>query len=222
MISLNENTKIKITGIIGVFAALLMYSGDMLLYFTDGAYDTSAGLTEYVRIMSELNPMRLLLGGILGPVSAFFYYIGFMQVHDAIKPPKRFKANVFTCLIGFYLFIGGTYHFAFCYLGLVGKSGDEEAISAVVQSIEIMQLIASTFLFSAFIYLIVLILMKKTAYPRWFVLLTPAVLMWLPFDLLPQPLRMIVAGGASNLVFIPFFIVSTYILSNRKSDLDYS
>ena len=53
----------------------------------------------------------------------------------------------------------------------------------------------------------VLIVMGKTLYPRWFVLLTPAVTIFAGslWTRIPQPLRIVLFGGWNNLVFVIFF-----------------
>ena len=62
---------------LGLLGSILMFAGDMLLYFTPGAYDMDGTLRPYMRIMRDVPAGRVRLGGVLGPVAAFFYVLGF-------------------------------------------------------------------------------------------------------------------------------------------------
>ena len=62
---------------LGLLGSILMFAGDMLLYFTPGAYDMDGTLKPYMRIMRDVPAGRVRVGGALGPVSAFFYVLGF-------------------------------------------------------------------------------------------------------------------------------------------------
>lgn len=52
---------------IGLVGSLVMFAGDMLLYFTPGAYDMDGTLRPYARIMRDLPEGRVRAGGVLGP-----------------------------------------------------------------------------------------------------------------------------------------------------------
>ena len=62
---------------IGLVGSLVMFAGDMLLYFTPGSYDMDGTLRPYARIMRDLPEGRVRAGGVLGPVAAFLYVVGF-------------------------------------------------------------------------------------------------------------------------------------------------
>lgn len=65
---------------IGLLAALTMLCGDMLLYFTKEPFQVDGTLKPYIGIMRRLPNWRLRLGGLLGPIAAFLYCIGFYQI----------------------------------------------------------------------------------------------------------------------------------------------
>ena len=62
---------------VGLIGSLVMFAGDMLLYYTPGAYDMDGTLRPYSPIMRDLPEGRVRLGGLLGPVAAFPYVMGF-------------------------------------------------------------------------------------------------------------------------------------------------
>ena len=62
---------------LGLLGSILMFAGDMLLYFTPGAYDMDGTLRPYMRIMRDVPAGRARLGGVLGPIAAFLYVLGF-------------------------------------------------------------------------------------------------------------------------------------------------
>lgn len=52
---------------VGLIGSLVMFAGDMLLYFTSGAYDMGGTLRPYAQIMRDLPEGRVRLGGLLAP-----------------------------------------------------------------------------------------------------------------------------------------------------------
>ena len=70
-------TPVALLPAIGLAGSLVMFAGDMLLYFTPGAYDMDGTLRPYAQIMRDLPERRVRLGGLLGPVAAFLYVVGF-------------------------------------------------------------------------------------------------------------------------------------------------
>ncbi len=208
--------KILFTGLFGVAGAFLMFSGDMLLYFTPGEYNPAGGLMEYVRIMAALPAFRIMLGGFLGPVAAFVYCIGFVQLYYAIKPTHSRFARIMIGALGLSYFIGGAYHAQFGSLALAVAGGGIHAAENMAPYVELMLYGMIAVVAMVMLVLTVMILTKRTYYPRWFVLLTPAVLIWLPRNMLPQPFRIVISGGYFNIMFIIFFAASTILLLSAE------
>jgi len=98
---------LQISLVVGLFAALLMFSGDMLLYFTTGSYDMDGTFEPYISIMKELPDWRIKLGGLLGPVAAFFYCIGFSQIVFTANEKYIVLANVSALFSALGIIIGG-------------------------------------------------------------------------------------------------------------------
>jgi hypothetical protein len=76
--------------IVGLAGALFMFAGDMLLYYTpeDFAYDSKSSSAEKIQaivdVMKKLPAKRVMVGGMIGPVSAFLQCVGFY--HFSIMP----------------------------------------------------------------------------------------------------------------------------------------
>lgn len=204
------NKKIIITGIVGILASTLMYTGDMLLYFTPHAVKDFQ--TEIIQIMATMPSERLIAGGLLGPASAFLYTIGFYHIYLLIKANNKKIAKLILVLLCFGIFYGGAFHTHFPILGFIAKYNSNPI--QPVEKFAILNLFF-TFLPSLIAYALLgyLIIAKKTPYPRWLVLFSPIVLYWLSAVIkkLPQPLMMLTAGGWSNLIFIIFFTISTVL-----------
>ena len=65
---------------VGLIGALLMFCGDMTLYFDKDDYVQDGTINPIIDIMKKLPPKRVMLGGLIGPVAAFLYCIGFYHI----------------------------------------------------------------------------------------------------------------------------------------------
>jgi hypothetical protein len=210
--------QIKLTGILAIIGATIMFIGDMLLYFTSSPVNNFQ--KEIISIMGNISPTRLIIGGAIGPLATGLYIIGYYQIYLAIKPTYKKIAKVIFAVLSFGIIYGGSFHAFFPILGFMSSTGSEEAlILAESYSITIFNLMFIPSLL-AYLMLTYLILTRKTYYPRWIVFVSPFILFWLSplVQQLPQPFMMVVAGGWSNLIFILFFSVSTYTLIKNNDD----
>lgn len=198
-----------ITASAGLFAALLMFCGDMLLYFTTQDFKVDSTLAPYVGIMKALPVCRLRLGGLLGPVAAFFYCVGFGSILLMTVEESKATALLATLLCALGIIVGGAYHSHFTYLGLLGKAGPPDWLPVVAKNIRLLSNVSTVLIALGMALLAGLIVLGKTGYPRWFVVLTPAVTYFLAplWKRLPQPLRVVLLGGWYNLMFALFFVV---------------
>lgn len=104
---------------IGLVGSLVMFAGDMLLYFTPGAYDMDGTLRPYARIMRDLPEGRVRAGGVLGPVAAFLYVVGFAGLPLLAEGDLAWLAWLTAGLLSFALICGGAYHAQYPYLAIV-------------------------------------------------------------------------------------------------------
>lgn len=192
------------TGLVG---SLIMFAGDMLLYFTPGAYDMDGTLRPYARIMRDLPEGRVRLGGLLGPVAAFLYVVGFAGLPMLGMGELPWLMWAVAALLSFALVCGGAYHAQYPYLALAARAGDGGLVGRVADSIMALQRLATVPMYVAFVLLGVLVALGWTTLPQWAVVLTPLVTSFLGFAWLrvPQPFRCVLFGGWSNLVLTIMF-----------------
>lgn len=95
---------------LGLLSSILMFAGDMLLYFTPGAYDMDGTLRPYLRIMRDVPAGRVRVGGALGPVAAFLYVLGFAGLALVARGSLAWLVWLSAALLAFALVCGGAYH----------------------------------------------------------------------------------------------------------------
>ena len=66
--------------LIGLSGAILMFIGDMALYYSKEDYVADGTLNPIIDIMKTESRTRLYVGGIMGPVAAFLYCIGYYHL----------------------------------------------------------------------------------------------------------------------------------------------
>lgn len=200
--------------IAGLAGALLMFAGDMLLYYTpeDFTYGPKASSAEKIQaivdVMKELPTKRVMGGGMIGPVAAFLYCVGFSHMvwmTDESMRTLAVAAFLFSC---FGIITGGAYHSHCAYLGLLGEDRFAEALKAAQSYFQKLPLILYAGEGIGFLLLAVLIVSGQTILPRWMVLLSPGILFLLRpvVGRLPKGIRIIVSGGWTNLISVIYYL----------------
>jgi hypothetical protein len=209
---------IRILGIFGVFGGLILFAGDMLLY-----YDPIS--TSFKRNMGNASDFRIIASGVCALFATWFYMIGLGQVYYAFKPTKPiFRYGVLICF-GSILIAFGIVHGAFLAIATTAKLATEynldikEAVSLSEKINEILRLFVYPIVGILSILFISQVWKRKTWYPKWIIIFFPLI----PFlieDLvckyLPDNIWIIVKGGYLNLILAIFFTASTIALWNIK------
>ena len=207
---------ITIFMLIGLSASLLMFAGDMLLYFTTGPYEVikNGNMAPVVEIMKEVPAWRLRLGGIVGPVAAFLHCVGFYHLILLFSPEYRPMAVVTACLFGLGIVIGGAYHSQCSYLGMIGKTGSLAALEQVERNLQYMAMPVFALPAAGCVLLIFSIWAGHTAAPRELVLFNPGVVHNLRYlwRRLPQPLKIVLYGGWNSLVYAVYYLAALILL----------
>ena len=174
---------------IGLVGSLVMFAGDMLLYFTPGVYDMDGTLRPYARIMCDLPEGRVRAGGVLGPVAAFLYVVGFAGLPLLAEGDLAWLAWLTAGLLSF------------------ARTEDDSLVEQVAGNIMALQRLATVPMYAAFVLFGIAVVAGQTALPPWAVVLTPLATSFLGFLWLrvPQPARCVLFGGWSNLVFTIMF-----------------
>ena len=194
--------------LIGLFGSFLMFLGDMTLYYDPNDYDGKDTINNIIGIMKKVSIKRLYIGGLLGPICAFIYSIGFYHIVLATKE------NYLT--IGWFIFLinvlgmilGGAYHIQCAYLGLLSSHENKGALDEFLKFLKFQAKIVFGIMALANIALALIILFGLTVFPSWQALFTPIfLLIFTPLaERLPKGLHMIVRGGWLNIIYFIYYL----------------
>lgn len=205
---------ISLVMIIGLLGSFIMFIGDMALYYNKNDYVADGTLQPIIEIMKQESRFRLYIGGILGPLAAFLYCIGY---YHAVLMTNQ-SASIFGWLCFLVncagIICGGAYHSHCANLGLISRHDDEACLEEVLLFLDAQKKVAFGLQAIGFLILAVLIFAGCTALPRWAGILTPGVLVLLTplMRKLPKGLHMIICGGWTNLISVIYYIVALLIL----------
>jgi hypothetical protein len=197
----------------GLIGALLMFTGDMLLYGHFGSGAEFIG--RYKTVITEASSLRLYVAGALGPVAAIFYLIGVSHLYLRLQP-SRVLLRIFTSLAFAAMFvIAGAVHAVWAAYALVLRgvahgqaNADLEAVMGAY--LALVYKMAEIVGYPSALLLFALVLMRRTTYPRWSAVLNPGLIMLASSVavFLPAPIGAPVVGGLFNLAFVVFFAFS--------------
>jgi hypothetical protein len=164
------------------------------------------------------SPERLFAGGLVGPIAACLCIVGFWHVYANVRPAADRAGRVMFALFAVLMVASGAVHTLWTAKGLTLKycTPENEPCRALLSSVgsywSIAYNIAAIPGYIGAALLLLLVLAKRTWYPRWTILANPAVLFVLSplADSSPAPLGAILVGGFANLSIVVFFIVSTF------------
>lgn len=200
---------------LGALGSLLMFTGDMLLYYDKKDYDSKDTINSVIEIMKNVKTNRLYFGGLLGPICSFIYIIGLYHiVLISQENYLRFGRLVFFVnVIG--LILGGSYHIQCAYLGLLSRHDKGDSFKEFLKFLKFQAKISFGIMALGNLGLTLMILSEYTILPRWQVFFTPLVLIILTpiVDKLPKGLHIIIRGGWLNLIyFIYYMSLMVYLL----------
>ena len=199
-----------ITLIVGLVGAILMFAGDMTLYYDPNDYDNSGSLEPVINIMKKLPKNRVMIGGMIGPVAAFLYCIGFCHIVLMADESVHIAAIISFLLCCMGIISGGAYHSHCAYLGLLGEDEQRKDLNIVLDYLQRIGFVLYGGEGAGLIILTVLILMGKTMLPVWMAVLSPVILFLLKplARKLPKGLHMVICGGFTNVIFVVYYIAT--------------
>ncbi|WP_329904373.1 DUF6796 family protein [Porphyromonas pogonae] len=211
--------QLMITGYIGLLGSLLMFAGDMLLYFTSKPVDNIE--QEILSNMGGVPLGRMYAGGLVGPLAVCMYLIGFYHLYLAVREPQKMMAKIMLAILCIAIIIGGTYHAFFPAFGIVARQGHPELIDPLMNYAAYLGIGMFILVGIGLLIFAGIVLAKKTIYPRWIVIVNPMVTLWLGFlwQYLPQPYLMIIGGGWNSLVFGLLLAASLIVLRVNRNNL---
>ncbi len=196
--------------IVGFFGALMMFCGDMILYFDKNDYENNGTLDPIINIMKRLPKIRVMIGGWIGPVAAFLYCIGFYHIvliANTSYYALAFAAFLLSCMG---IIAGGAYHSHCAYLGLLGQEEQRKDLEIVLEYFQKIPIVLYLGEGSGLLILFFLIATGKTIFPIWMAIFSPGILFLLkPLTRkLPKGLHMVLAGGFTNIIFIVYYLIA--------------
>jgi len=202
-----------LTLIAGLLGAFLMFCGDMLLYYDKNDYEQNGTLDPIISIMKTLPKKRVMLGGLIGPVAAFLYCIGFYHIVLITKESCYSLAVAAFLLSCLGIIAGGAYHSHCAYLGLLGDDEQKKDLDIVLGYFQKLPLILYLGEGIGLLVLLFLLVTQNTRFPVWTAVLSPGILFLLKplVRKLPKGLHMILSGGFSNIIFIVYYLMAMIV-----------
>lgn len=193
---------------IGLLGSFLMFLGDMTLYYDPNDYDGKDAVNNIIGIMKNVSVKRLYIGGLLGPICAFIYCIGFF--HIVLASQEKYLPIGWAIFLTktFAMIFGGAFHIQSAYLGLLSRHENKGALDESLKFLKLQAIIVFAIAALANIALTLLILFGYTVFPRWQALFTPIIFLILTplADRLPKGLHMIIRGGWFNLIYFAYYL----------------
>jgi hypothetical protein len=208
------------TAAAGLVGALILFTGDMLLY---GHLGSGAGFSSrYKTVIAGASTLRLYLAGALGPIAAIFYLVGARHLHLRLKPSRPLLRIVTTLAFVATFVVAGAVHAVWAAYALVLRGLSHGQASAELQTtiggyLDLVYTMAEVVGYPAAVLLLFLVLTRQTTYPRWAAVLNPGLVMLASplVTLLPSPIGAPVVGGLFNLAFVAFFVLSLMTVPRR-------
>jgi len=201
---------LKLFLFIGLIGAILMYTGDMVLYFSRNTDVSPGTVKDIIDIMKKESRKRLYTGGIIGPVAAFLYCVGYY--HLVLIMNEQYQAWGWICFFVNCLGIicGGAYHSHCAYFGLIGRHAHEESMNEIVKYLGVQKYFVFGLQGIGFLALAVFIVLGWTIMPRWMFCFSPGILFFLtPLTRkLPKGLNIAIGGGWTNWISIIYYALA--------------
>lgn len=209
----------------GLVGAVLMFTGDMLLY---GHFGSGAEfINRYKTVITQAGTVRLYLAGALGPVAAIFYLIGVYHLYMRLQPSRTLVRVVTGLAFAAMFVIAGAVHavwaaYALVLRGVAHGQANVELETMMRAYLTFVYRLAEIVGYPSALLLFVLVLIGRTTYPRWSAFLNPGLLM-LASSLvvfLPAPIGAPIVGGLFNLAFVVFFALSLATTTPATTEKD--
>ena len=207
---------LKLFLFIGLIGAILMYTGDMVLYFSRNTDVSPGTVKDIIDIMKKESRKRLYTGGIIGPVAAFLYCVGYYHLVLIMNEPYQAWGWIcfFVNCLG--IICGGAYHSHCAYFGLIGRHAHEESMNEIVKYLGVQKYFVFGLQGIGFLALAVFIVLGWTIMPRWMFCLSPGILFFLaPLTRkLPKGLNIAIGGGWTNwisIIYCALALITMYV-----------
>jgi hypothetical protein len=216
----NKRILLRITGLAGILGGLVLFSGDMLLYYVPGSTSIHGNMTL-------VTDQRVVLSGLAALIAMWLYLLGTLQLWYAFAPAPKLSrilaTGSFVAVLASYGVIHGHYMAIAGTARLAAQQGLDirEATALAWRTDHLLRMVVYPFFGLLSVIFFYEVWRKRTLYPRWilpFFPLVPFALMGVFRQILTGDVRTVVIGGYLNLIVVLFFTVSTAALwrSNDK------
>lgn len=211
-------SKLQLYSLSGILGSLLMFTGDMILYYEP----VSGSDYDSVAVMSTMPIERLVAGGLIGPFASIFSIIGGYIFYLVFRSAHKFLAKILFASFAILFIVAGTYHAVFANYGIIGRLPEPLQSQQLLLFRTYMEAIYTVIYISGAFWTLLLfyvVIFKKSLYPKWMLLFTPTLLLLLSQslkDYIPYPLGAVIYGGWINLCFMLFFIVCFLHFSRKR------
>jgi hypothetical protein len=205
----------RLAGLMGLAGALLFFAGDMLF---SGYFGSGAGFHQgMIAAVQRDSVQRLVAGGLVGPVAALLCMVGFWHVRANVEPRNPILGKVMFYAFIALMVVGSATHALWTVKGLALKlcTGQTAApcpdlLAATQDYWKLLYEMAEIPGYLASLLLLVMVLLGRTAYPRWTAIANPGILLVASYlaEWVPAPLGAVLVGGSTNLSIATFFLVS--------------
>lgn len=196
--------RVRLFGYAGLAGACAMFAGDMLFYGQFGSGGDA--LTTSLDVVRRTDPRRLAVGGLASIIGGFGYALGACHVYGQMAVlPGWLRSSVAGAFLLIAIIATATHavwgSFA---LSLVTSTSDNVSLANYLSA---HFLIGAAVGAPASLLLAAAIVMRRTAWPVWFAIVSPGAiyLLLMTAGYLPAPLGAPIVGGAFNLAFALFY-----------------
>lgn len=133
---MSEKTVLYITGVIGLFAAILVGLGEFLLHFDPQARFTSGGYDFMLAATTE----RQTWGHFIATLAAPFYLVGAWHIYLMLKPANRKLAFIAFGVTSYGFIIGGDWISSRAGIGAITHLSDSAVIASKTSFQELIDL----------------------------------------------------------------------------------
>jgi hypothetical protein len=221
---------IRSSGIAGVLGGLCLIVGDVLV--TPLVHSADKSLIE---IRASIATSALYMSGLLGATGVLFYVFAAWHAYLTLRPAGRKLAAVALAAFAPMLTSTGIYHAVFiaqnfgAKVALASPGGRAEELALSLPAGYSTLLLSLLVIPSSLLFTLVsgyAILSGRSLYPRWFIAISPlvvlgvyALLTVIAASAAPAVFSFTLVGNVYNLAITAFFIVSTTVLWNARHAL---
>ena len=225
----------KLTAIGGIFGAMTMFVGDVLLYAHWGPVEsldqTIVSRIPFRTSILLANELQLDISALLGILAIIGYCFGALHIYQRFDAGLKFLGVAAASLFALGTLFGGAYHALWSMYGkvlqasMVDPASHASLLDSLKNTLDFMNTAAAIPVMLSLLVLVAVVVMGKTSFPRFFAVLTPLPLIVVSGMLLTplaevvnSPYSSLIKGTNFNIVMIIFFASSLIQLTVTNNE----